>query len=69
MKKMKWRNRAIIELSGTSLKRDTITLADAINRNARVLREAVQKIEELNKQVEELRGQVKELKRGGCIDK
>ena len=43
---MKWKNKAVVEISGISLSSSVRELAMAINHNAEVLREAVQKIEE-----------------------
>lgn len=52
---MKWKNKAVVEISGISLSSSVRELAMAINHNAEVLREAVQKIEELSEEVEGLK--------------
>ena len=52
---MKWKNKKIIELSGGSLSRNLIEVARAVNRNGEVLKEAVQKIEELSNEIERLK--------------
>ena len=49
---MKWKNKAVVEMSGISLSSSVRELAMAINHNAEVLREAVQKIEELSEEIE-----------------
>lgn len=49
---MKWKNKTVVEISGISLSSSVRELAMAINHDAEVLREAVQKIEELNEEVE-----------------
>ncbi len=53
---MKWKNKTVVEMSGISLSSSVRELAMAINHNAEVLREAVQKIEKLNEEVEQLKG-------------
>lgn len=52
---MKWKNKKVIELSGGSLSGNLVTVAMAVNRNAEVLKEAVQKIEELSNEIERLK--------------
>lgn len=52
---MKWKNKVVVEISGISLSSSVRELARAINNNAEVLREAVQKIEELSEEVERLK--------------
>ena len=52
---MNWKNKAVVEISGISLSQSTRELAKAINNNAEVLKEAVQKLEELSKEVERLK--------------
>ena len=53
---MKWKNKAVTKITGISLSSSVRELAMAINHNAEVLREAVQKIEKLNEEVEQLKG-------------
>lgn len=53
---MKWNNKTVVEITGGSLRSSVRELAMAINHNAEVLREAVQKIEKLNEEVEQLKG-------------
>ena len=53
---MKWNNKTVVEITGGSLSSSVRELAMAINHNAEVLREAVQKIEKLNEEVEQLKG-------------
>lgn len=53
---MKWKKKTVVEMSGISLSSSVRELAMAINHNAEVLREAVQKIEKLNEEVEQLKG-------------
>ena len=48
---MKWKNKKIHELSGGSLSSNLVRVAIAVNGNAEVLKEAVQKIEELSKEI------------------
>lgn len=52
---MKWKNKAVTKITGISLSSSVRELAMAINHNAEVLREAVQKIEELSDKVERLK--------------
>lgn len=55
---MKWKHKRIIELTGGSLSGNMVTVARAVNNNGYVLKEAVQKIEELSIEVERLREQL-----------
>ena len=52
---MKWKHKTVTELSGDSLSRNLVVVARAVNTNAEVLKEAVQKIDELSKQIEQLK--------------
>lgn len=52
---MKWKNKAVTKITGISLSSSVRELAMAINNNAEVLREAVQKIEELSDKVDRLK--------------
>ena len=52
---MKWKNKKIHELSGGSLSPNLVRVARAVNGNAEVLKEAVQKIEELSNEIEQLK--------------
>ena len=52
---MKWKHRTIKEVSGFSLSGNLIQVARAVNHNAYLLKEAVQKIEELSAEVEKLK--------------
>ena len=52
---MKWKHKEVIELSGGSLSRNLVVVARALNENAEVLKEAVQKIDELSKEIEQLK--------------
>lgn len=52
---MKWNNKTVVKIYGGSLSSNVRELAIAINRNAEVLREAVQKIEELSDKVDRLK--------------
>lgn len=52
---MKWKNKAVTKITGISLSSSFRELAMAINHNAEVLREAVQKIEELSDKVDQLK--------------
>lgn len=52
---MKWKNKAVTKITGISLSSNVRELAMAINNNAEVLREAVQKIEELSDKVDRLK--------------
>ena len=52
---MKWKNKRVQILTGGSLSGNLVRLAIAVNKNAEVLREAVQKIEELSDEIEQLK--------------
>ena len=52
---MKWKNKRIQILTGGSLSGNLVRVAIAVNKNAEVLKEAVQKIEELSKEIEQLK--------------
>lgn len=52
---MKWNNKTVVKMHGGSLSSSVRELAMAINHNAEVLREAVQKIEELSDKVDRLK--------------
>ena len=52
---MKWKNKRVSELSGFSLSSNLVIVARAVNKNAKVLKEAVQKIEELSEEIEQLK--------------
>lgn len=52
---MKWKSKRIITLTGGSLSGNVRTVAGAVNVNAAVLKEAVQKIEELSEEIERLK--------------
>lgn len=52
---MKWNNKTVVKMYGGSLSSNVRELAVAINNNAEVLREAVQKIEELSDKVDRLK--------------
>lgn len=58
--KMNWKNKKIIKLCGSTFNSILREIAIAVNRNADVLQEACNKIEELQKQIELLN---KELER------
>ena len=51
---MNWKHRTIKELSGGSLSGNLVAVARALNHNAHLLKEAVQKIDELEKRIEGL---------------
>lgn len=55
---MKWKHKRIAELTGGSLSGNMVTVANAVNYNGYVLKEAVQKIEELSVEVEKLKEQI-----------
>ena len=57
---MKWKNKGVQILTGGSLSGNLVRVAIAVNKNAEVLREAVQKIEELSEEIEQLKVGVKE---------
>ena len=52
---MKWKNKGVQTLTGGSLSGNLVRVAIAVNKNAEVLREAVQKIEELSEEIEQLK--------------
>ena len=52
---MKWKNKRIQILTGGSLSGNLVRVAIAVNKNAEVLKEAVQKIEELSEEIERLK--------------
>lgn len=52
---MIWKHKRITELTGGSLSGNMVTVANAVNANAYVLEEAVQKIEELSIEIERLK--------------
>ena len=52
---MKWKNKGVQILTGGSLSGNLVRVAIAVNKNAEVLKEAVQKIEELSKEIEQLK--------------
>lgn len=52
---MNWKYKRITELTGGSLSGNMVTVARAVNDNAYVLTEAVQKIEELSLEIEKLK--------------
>ena len=52
---MKWKNKGVQILTGGSLSGNLVRVAIAVNKNAEVLREAVQKIEELSAEIDRLK--------------
>ena len=52
---MKWKNKRVQILTGGSLSGNLVRVAIAVNKNAEVLWEAVQKIEELSEEIEQLK--------------
>ena len=52
---MKWKNKIVQTLTGGSLSGNLVRVAIAVNKNAEVLIEAVQKIEELSEEIEQLK--------------
>lgn len=52
---MVWKHKRVKELSGGSLSGNLNTVASAVNYNAEVLKEVVQKIEELSLEIEKLK--------------
>ena len=52
---MKWKNKKVQILTGGSLSGNLVRVAIAVNKNAEVLREAIQKIEELSEEIEQLK--------------
>ena len=57
---MKWKNKGVQILTGGSLSGNLVRVAIAVNKNAKVLREAIQKIDELSDEIEQLKAGVKE---------
>lgn len=51
---MKWKYKTIKEVTGGSLSSNLVLVARVVNHNAYLLKETVQKIEELNERIEEL---------------
>lgn len=49
---MKWKNKKVQILTGSSLSGNLARVEIAVNKNAEVLREAIQKIEELSEEIE-----------------
>ena len=52
---MKWKNKRVQILTGGSLSGNLVRVAIVVNKNAEVLREAIQKIEELSDEIEQLK--------------
>ena len=52
---MKWKNKRVQILTGGSLSGNLVRVAIAVNKNAEVLREAAQKIDELSEEIEQLK--------------
>ena len=52
---MKWKNKKVTELTGGSLSSNLVVVVRAVNNNADVLKEAVQKIEELSDEIDRLK--------------
>lgn len=52
---MKWKNKRVTILHGGSLSGNMVTVANAVNDNALVLKEAIQKIDELSEEIERLK--------------
>ena len=52
---MKWKNKEVQILTGGSLSGNLVRVAIAVNKNAEVLKEAVQKIEELSAEIDRLK--------------
>ena len=61
---MKWKYKTIQELSGGSLSSNLVSVARVVNHNAYLLKEAVQKIEELNERINTLENRIDELLKG-----
>ena len=51
---MKWINKTVKEVIGFSFSGNLLEVARAVNHNAELLKEAVQKVEELSEKVEKL---------------
>ena len=58
---MKWKYKTILELKGCSLSSNLVSVAKAVNHNAYLLKEAVQKIEELSERIDTLENRIDEL--------
>lgn len=52
---MKWKNKSVSTLTGGSLSGNLVMVAIVVNKNAELLKEAVQKIEELSEEIERLK--------------
>ena len=61
---MKWKYKTIQELTGGSLSSNMVRVARVVNHNAYLLKEAVQKIEELNGRINTLENRIDELLKG-----
>jgi hypothetical protein len=61
---MKWKYKTIQELNGGSLSSNMVRVARAVNHNAYLLKEAVQKIEELSEKIDILKNRIDELLNG-----
>lgn len=61
---MKWKYKTIKELNGGSLSSNLVSVARAVNHNAYLLKEAVQKIEELSERIDTLENRIDELLKG-----
>ena len=59
---MEWKHKKVIKLSGLTFSSNLREVIMAVNKNADVLKESVQKIEELNKRINILEKENKELK-------
>lgn len=51
---MKWKYKTIKEVTGGSLSSNLVSVARVVNHNAYLLKESVQKIEELSEKIEKL---------------
>ena len=61
---MKWKYKTIKEVIGGSLSSNLVSVARVVNHNAYLLRESVQKIEELSKRIDALENRIDELLKG-----
>ena len=59
---MEWKHKKVIKLSGLTFSSNLREVIMAVNKNADVLKESVQKIEELNERINILEKENKELK-------
>lgn len=59
---MEWKHKKVIKLSGLTFSSNLREVMMAVNKNADVLKESVQKIEELNERINILEKENKELK-------